>query len=181
MTTAGCADTCSDYAYYGTQFGRECWCGNNAAYDIYGEATCEKACTGDASDVCGGNDAMSVYSTGLVVETPSPVPDIVEETPSPVPDTVPGPTDPAYLGCFGDSQTGRVFTESSASNDMTTGECAATCSAFAYYGTQYGRECWCGNNADYAVYGEASCDMACTGDAADICGGINAMSVYGTA
>ncbi|CAN0049121.1 unnamed protein product, partial [Ectocarpus sp. 6 AP-2014] len=56
-------------------------------------------------------------------------------------------------------------------------ECASTCSAFAYYGTQYGGECWCGNNADYAVYGEATCDMSCTGDAADTCGGINAMSV----
>ncbi|CAN0148389.1 unnamed protein product, partial [Ectocarpus sp. 12 AP-2014] len=157
-----CADTCADYAYYGTQFGRECWCGNNGDYAAYGEAACDMGCTGDSSETCGGFNAMS----------------------------------PGYLGCFGDSQINRVFPVVTDSNSMTTAgcsdtcsgyayygtqfgreECAAFCSAFAYYGTQYGRECWCGNNADYVVYGEASCDMACAGDATDICGGVNAMSV----
>ncbi|CBJ28224.1 glucose sorbosone dehydrogenase [Ectocarpus siliculosus] len=45
-----------------------------------------------------------------------------------------------YLGCFADSQTGRVFSVVTGSSSMTTAECASTCSAFAYYGTQYGGE-----------------------------------------
>ncbi|CBJ28221.1 conserved unknown protein [Ectocarpus siliculosus] len=192
MTTAICASTCADYAYYGTQFGGECWCGNNADYDVYGEATCDMGCTGDSSDICGGFNAMSFYSTGSVVETPSPVPDEVtpspvpdEETPSPVPDEVTPspvvPTEPGYLGCFGDSQADRVFSVVTGSGSMTTAICASTCADYAYYGTQFGGECWCGNNAAYDVYGEATCDMGCTGDSSEKCGGFNAMSVYGTA
>ncbi|CBJ28225.1 glucose sorbosone dehydrogenase [Ectocarpus siliculosus] len=106
MTTAICADTCAEYAYYGTQYGRE------------------------------------IYSTGLVVETPSPVPDV--ETPSPVPDVETASpvvtTEPGYLGCFGDSQTGRVFSVVTGSGSMTTAICAGTCADYAYYGTQFGRE-----------------------------------------
>ncbi|CAM9971229.1 unnamed protein product, partial [Ectocarpus sp. 4 AP-2014] len=158
-----CAGLCSDYAYYATQYGRECWCGNNAAYNINGPGVCDFPCAGDASETCGGNFAMSVYSTG-------------------------------YLGCFADLQTGRVFPVVTGSNSMTTAICADTCAEYAYYGTQYGREpipyrrhpssssngcrqCWCGDNAAYDAYGEATCDMVCSGDATDTCGGTNAMSV----
>ncbi|CAB1116410.1 unnamed protein product [Ectocarpus sp. CCAP 1310/34] len=207
MTTAICADTCAEYAYYGTQYGRECWCGNNADYAVYGEVTCDMECTGDSSATCGGFNAMSFYSTGLVVETPSPVPEVEtpspvpdEETPSPVPDgetpsPVPneetpspvgtGPTEPGYLGCFGDSQIKRVFPVVKASGSMTTAGCADTCSDYAYYGTQFGREAAVlvlsnKSNAHYDVYGGETCDMACSGDALDVCGGVDALSVYST-
>ncbi|CAN0284465.1 unnamed protein product [Ectocarpus sp. 12 AP-2014] len=52
----------------------ECWCGNNAAYNINGPGDCDFPCAGDASETCGGNFAMSVYSTASdPTETPAPV------------------------------------------------------------------------------------------------------------
>ncbi|CAM9919517.1 unnamed protein product, partial [Ectocarpus sp. 8 AP-2014] len=136
--------------------------GNNSAYDTNGAATCDMACSGDADEICGGFDAMSIYSTGSdPVETPTPV-DVVE-TPTPV--DVVDPTDPTYLGCYGDSQTDRVFSVTTDSGSMTSAVCASFCSDYAYYGTQYGEECWCGNNSGYDTYGAATCNMACSGDA----------------
>ncbi|CAM9730307.1 unnamed protein product, partial [Ectocarpus sp. 13 AM-2016] len=159
MTAAFCASFCADYAYYGTQFGEECWCGNNSGYDTLGESTdCTMACPGDADEICGGFNAMS---------TPAPV-DVV------------GPTDATYLGCFIDSQTGRVFSVTTDSGSMTSAFCASFCSDYAYYGTQYGEECWCGNSG-FDEYGESTdCTMECAGDADEICGGFNAMSVQPT-
>lgn len=51
------------------------------------------------------NACPQFYSTGLVVETPSFVPDTV---------------DPVYLGCFVDQQPGRIFTDVNANDGMTT-------------------------------------------------------------
>ena len=39
-------------------------------------------------------------------------------------------------------------------------------------------KCWCGDDSDYDRHGTAVCDMDCTGDASETCGGRNAMSVY---
>ncbi|CAM9875367.1 unnamed protein product [Ectocarpus sp. 13 AM-2016] len=109
MREQTCAGLCSDYAYYATQYEVECWCGNNAAYNINGPGVCDFPCAGDASETCGGNFAMSV-------------------------------PDNAYLGCFADSTTDRVFPAVFDSGGMTTAICADTCAEYAYYGTQYGRE-----------------------------------------
>lgn len=68
--------------------------------------------------------------------------------------------------------------------------CAELCVGSAYFGTQYGGECWCSGpeansafNTDYAALGEGVCDYTCTGHAdnsfiAEICGGFFANSVY---
>ena len=48
-----------------------------------------------------------------------------------------------------------------------------------YAGTQYSKECFCGN--EYDRYGEAdNCDMTCSGEKDQICGGSWAMSVSRT-
>ncbi len=40
----------------------ECWCGNS--YGSVGTAAnCDKPCLGDATKICGGDKAYSVYST----------------------------------------------------------------------------------------------------------------------
>lgn len=40
------------------------------------------------------------------------------------------------------------------------------------------KQCWCGNNAEYDANGVGVCDMACSGDSGELCGGSYAMSVY---
>ncbi|CAM9891045.1 unnamed protein product, partial [Scytosiphon promiscuus] len=59
------------YDYYGTQYGRECWCGSGTPEDTYlrygpalEESSCNVPCTGDATEMCGGHTIMSVYTSG---------------------------------------------------------------------------------------------------------------------
>ncbi|CAN0453007.1 unnamed protein product, partial [Ectocarpus fasciculatus] len=40
--------------------------------------------------------------------------------------------------------------------------CEGHCTNYAYYGTQYGTECWCDDGtAEYDQNGQAVCDMEC--------------------
>jgi Leucine-rich repeat (LRR) protein len=65
MTTEKCLQHCESrgYAYAGTQYGSECFCGNN--YGKYGTASnCNMPCKGNANQTCGGDWANSVYLAG---------------------------------------------------------------------------------------------------------------------
>ena len=97
-----------------------------------------------------------------------------------------------YLGCGTDKVGQRAMTKaSSASDDMTNEKCAKFCSGgdkktegkqFAFFGTQYGRECYCDDDvrADaMPVSGVlGTCKMACGGDGSQKCGGYGAMSIW---
>lgn len=88
----------------------------------------------------------------------------------------------AFIGCFKDPNS--PFDLDGAlerSQANTPQRCIETCRAkgFAYAGVQYGESCLCGNT--YGKFGPAdNCTMQCTGDASQICGGINSNSVYST-
>ncbi|KAG0650392.1 WSC domain-containing [Hyphodiscus hymeniophilus] len=89
------------------------------------------------------------------------------------------------LGCYTDNVSGRALPNSEAvpggSAAMTNEACQSTCLAagFSIAGTEYGRECWCGNAL---VNGGApvsdGCNMACNGNSAETCGGSNRLNVY---
>jgi len=52
--------------------------------------------------------------------------------------TVPGYD---YAGCYTEATSGRALAaKTTYSDDMTIQMCAATCSAYAWFGTEYGRE-----------------------------------------
>ena len=115
------------------------------------------------------------------VTTPPPPP----PPPPVVPPPVTTPTvlgSPRYLGCFRDPNSpfdldGHL--ERSAQN--TPERCIQTCAAkgFRYAGVQYAESCLCGHS--YGRFGPASnCNMACTGNPRQVCGGGNANSVYDT-
>jgi hypothetical protein len=86
------------------------------------------------------------------------------------------------IGCFKDPNNPfdlDGFLERSGSN--TPQHCVETCrtKGFAYAGVQYGESCLCGNA--YGRFGAAdNCNMACTGDSSQTCGGINSNMVYST-
>ena len=90
-----------------------------------------------------------------------------------------------YLGCFKDQgdpygTAGRdISGYKVGSSDMTVQKCTETCGekGFSYAGVQYGKQCFCGDS--YGSSGGASnCNMPCSGDSAQICGGFWANSVY---
>ena len=87
----------------------------------------------------------------------------------------------AYIGCFKDTSVFDLngFLERSSRN--TPEACIAACKArgFKFAGVQYGESCLCGNS--YGRYGAAAnCNMKCTGDPAQNCGGYSANAVYST-
>jgi hypothetical protein len=86
-----------------------------------------------------------------------------------------------YIGCYKDTSAFDLdgFLQRSSSN--TPQSCIATCrgKGFAYAAVQYGQSCLCGNS--YGKYGKAdNCNMPCTGDKGQFCGGYSANSVYST-
>ncbi|CAN0066373.1 unnamed protein product, partial [Sphacelaria rigidula] len=122
-----CATHCSAYAFFGTQYGTECWCGgSNVDYTINGEGTCDYACAGDDSLICGGYYTFTIYRASTEAPTPAP---------TPRPTLYPEP-----VGCYTDKKNERVLTNMLTSDAMTPLICAAHCSNYSYFGTQYGTE-----------------------------------------
>ncbi|CAM9680684.1 unnamed protein product [Pylaiella littoralis] len=165
MTAAFCSLLCSGSPFFGTQYGKECWCGDDSSAQILsanGVTTCRDSCSGDSSETCGDYYAMSVYSRG---------------------DAIPATADDTFtfLGCYADSKDSRSMAKEAVSDDMTAALCAALCGDYPFFGTQYGKECWCGGDDAEAIFeanGAGSCKYHCPGDSSEICGGYDAMSVY---
>jgi hypothetical protein len=66
--------------------------------------------------------------------------------------------------------------------EMTAEFCGDFCIGQGYpmFGTEYSRECFCGTarRAGSVTALEGDCNMACTGDAGEMCGGPSRLSVY---
>ncbi|CAM9418052.1 unnamed protein product, partial [Choristocarpus tenellus] len=168
MTNEVCFTTCSALgaSYFGTQYGEECFCGG-ASTSLDGVSNaCSFACSGDSSQLCGGFEALSVYSIDSDGTAPTPVPPENTFT---------------TVGCLTDSVSSRRFTlGETTSAFMTTQACASYCSGLGatFFGTEYGIECFCGVESASLSGTSADCDVACGGDISDTCGGFNAMNVY---
>ncbi|CAM9482338.1 unnamed protein product, partial [Sphacelaria rigidula] len=176
MTNQMCAGYCGadGFAYSGTQYGFECWCGNSSDYDKHGSSSrCTSPCAGEPTTSCGGKFAMTVSDTAGYVPLP----------PTPAPTGAPtSPTPANTIGCFKDHRLNRIMTSKAfSSSDMTNEKCGLYCMAndFTYSGTQYFTECWCSNSPDYDKHGASSrCTTPCSGGASsEYCGGDYAMTV----
>ena len=93
----------------------------------------------------------------------------------------------SYIGCFKDS--GNPFGLENRDldgfyvnkSDMSIKECISLCRSkkFKYAGVENSSQCFCGNS--YGKYGEAeNCNMKCSGNPNEICGGFWAISLYST-
>jgi hypothetical protein len=91
----------------------------------------------------------------------------------------------SYKGCFADERFDRVLSGIKFANvgqhQVTSTKCVEYCSArgFSIAGTEYGGQCFCGNElARSKQVEESSCNMPCEGDNGELCGGGLALSVY---
>jgi WSC domain-containing protein len=87
-----------------------------------------------------------------------------------------------YLGCFVDHSS-RVLNGHSKYGDasMTNGKCQSLCrnKNFSYAGTEYSRECFCGNTRPTtSVVAESNCNYKCNGNQQEMCGGYWHISIY---
>jgi len=150
-----CRQYCADltYAYAGIEYGDQCFCGDN--YNHTGQlnsTNCNQACS-NASEPCGGNGVVSIYHSG-------------------------------YLGCFLEENNSEDlnYTAIYYSSSMTIGLCREACYNlnYEYAGLEGGNKCSCGNS--FGSFGESpgSCEISCTGDCSENCGGNGYDSVFST-
>lgn len=171
MTEVKCIEICDQkgYSYAGVEYSRECYCG----YAIQStsvkatESSCNTACAGDSSAPCGGPDRLSIFTNG-----------------SPAPVENPGVDDYTSLSCYTDSQTARTLSEFEPTSDniVFVRSCVDTClqKGFLYAGVEYGEECYCGNTIQNSntPTSPSACNMPCTGNKTELCGGSNAINLY---
>lgn len=97
-----CAEYCEGETYFGTQWGIECFCGDERS-DLFKHTTiptCDYPCAGDAEETCGGSSALSLYNYGGA------------------PEGIPEGT--KYLGCYRDVVSDRVLSlKKTVDDDMT--------------------------------------------------------------
>ncbi|KAH8810884.1 hypothetical protein F5884DRAFT_897418 [Xylogone sp. PMI_703] len=87
------------------------------------------------------------------------------------------------LGCFADSTTDRVLQEGSKTD--TTGMTVEACISLAtqagakFAGVEFAQECYWGNTlVDASTANSGDCNMACTGNNREVCGGGNRILIY---
>ena len=159
-------------------------------------------CPGKTSENCGNGNRLSLYSLGgknpftpvvsssssSVSATSTSTGSTVSSTPT-GPSVVPSAGSFGYLGCYTEGSSGRSLSGLSNpvdSSTLTIAKCAAACSSYQYFGTEYSGECYCGNTIGtgsvLATGGndptQNGCSMTCNGDQSTYCGGPNRLSMY---
>jgi hypothetical protein len=167
MTLESCASFCSAFSMFGVEYGRECYCGNAlgaGSTKAPNQADCSFTCPGDGNEYCGAGNRLQLYaynvtstsstsvssssasSSALSVSTSGSATGVTSTSSSIAP-SLTGPTIvPSaglynYMGCFTEGANTRAFGAASYPSDSNTiAQCAAACSAYKYFGTEYGRE-----------------------------------------
>lgn len=90
-----------------------------------------------------------------------------------------------YGGCFIDNANGRIMGYQQAGGSSNTVEnCVASCVSAGYTvaGMEYSSQCFCDNAVIRGgnLTADSQCNMACSGNSAEMCGAGNRMSVYYT-
>ncbi|KAJ7022822.1 hypothetical protein C8F04DRAFT_970959, partial [Mycena alexandri] len=169
MTVEICLDACAAGAFIlgGVEFGHECYCGNALLY-VYTvpQGNCVLPCAGNASELCGGSQALNLYQFADTPFTTGP-PSTVFNYPNWVrwacinegPQFPFGPLDPI------------------AADDMTVGRCLDGCAGagFNAAGLQDGQvssvfHCHIVPNS-WESNTDTDCQKPCLGNATEICGG----------
>ncbi|KAH8882217.1 WSC-domain-containing protein [Thozetella sp. PMI_491] len=170
MTLESCAQNCTGYNYFGTEYGRECYCGWTLDPKLRAtESQCNAACSGNASEICGTGARLSTYQNSIFYP------------PSSAPAHIPSVGGYNWLSCYTEATNSRALLGlASASNGMTVEQCVASCGGYAYAGLEYGRECYCGNSfqAGSIPAPITDCSFLCAGNSSEYCGGSSRLDVY---
>ncbi|CAM9128714.1 unnamed protein product, partial [Laminaria digitata] len=178
-----CARVCKEkhFNVFGTEFGRECFCGDNVPKGEGNADKCEKECAGDGYEICGGHNRINIYEFAGGYESPSSN----DGRPSLKDDAVEGAH---ALGCYEDDSHNRVLGEHSfVDKTGMTAEarglhtiCGHVCyeKGFDVFGTEFGRECFCGKHVPDSDWKADKCDSACTGNEWVACGGRNRINIF---
>lgn len=171
QTVEQCSSQCleANFTISGVEYGVECWCGNlmsSSAVNQTSEAPCNMACSGNANENCGAGNFMNVYSNQVELQ--------------PVQLATVGSF--RSLGCYNDTSNSRVLqgAQPALGQAPSLENCAQKCAGFTYFGVEYANECYCGNTLlnNAAKQAQTDCNMACTGNSLELCGGSGRMGLY---
>lgn len=153
------------------EYGVQCFCDNALSpyATLTTQAGCGKACPGNASEICGDSNRLSVYSNGAPSQSPIPgLPEVVGNY--------------NVYQCMTEATAGRALSGPSYtdSKNMTLENCAKFCNGYLYFGTEYGQECYCGSvfQAGSKVASGNDCSMLCSGSATELCGAGSRLTTY---
>jgi hypothetical protein len=171
MTLESCASFCAGFNYFGVEYARECYCGNsfNTGSVPAPASECSFTCKGAPQQFCGAGNRLSVYTIGAAQSsstssttsrsstssssstssTRTSTTTTTSSTTSSQPTSTTlgrvqnvGPY--GYQGCWTEGNGVRALSgKATASDTMSLDACATFCADFAYFGTEYGRECEC--------------------------------------
>lgn len=199
MTIESCLDTCQSngYTYGGVEWAQECWCGHSLNAVPLSFQQCSMTCSGNSSEYCGAGLALTTYELSGVPAVDSsivpsllPAPTTTTKLSSTSSTSVATSTGPViaqtvgvynFSGCYLDSSN-RVLTQRITSGDGSTESCAASCRqlGLAYFGIEYGGQCYGGTTLTSSVLKPELCNMPCTSNAKELCGGSWGLQVYHT-
>ncbi|KAK0660111.1 WSC domain-containing protein [Cercophora samala] len=169
MTLEKCASSCKEggYALFGVQYNSECFCGTSldAASVLVSETECAMACSGDPLQKCGAGNRLSLYSDPTIEQTEATNLDSIGEF--------------SYRSCWTDDVANRSLAALEHRTDnMTVAKCADICQEYAYFGVEYGRECYCGDDLVGQAALEKDCSVLCVGGGNNWCGGPFRLNLY---
>lgn len=88
----------------------------------------------------------------------------------------------SLLGCYTEATNSRALTTKSYVNTtgMTAEACISFCGGSQYVGVEYAQECYCGSvlQAGSVPANATDCDMDCTGNRWELCGGPNRLNIF---
>jgi hypothetical protein len=199
MTNAKCNAACEDagYTLAGTEYAGECYCdnqlrnGGGPAPD--GNAGCNMACNGNATDFCGGSNRLNLFKlfgSSTPTETPTPTGTVPSETATrtnTATATATGlPEGFEYKGCWVDGPGFRIMNfQQPDDQQMTIASCSNRCADAGYSiaGMEYSYQCFCDNvirQGGSLASDDTQCGMNCAGAADEKCGGPDRLSVWAT-
>ena len=196
---ADCFAQPTKYIFAGTQYHRECWCGNTIPKLKVGDENCNFDCTGNGTQICGGNgyfgggSYISLFAdkerynnggpSGTATGTGTATSTLASTSTSaaPTPSQNPGNDVFEYAGCYAEPPGGGRALSFLTPNDLLTASmCFAQCPRSKYVGLEYGRECWCGDTLNPLVVKkpDTDCNMLCKGNPLEYCGAGSRLSLY---
>ncbi|KAL2075302.1 hypothetical protein VTL71DRAFT_245 [Oculimacula yallundae] len=207
MTSELCASNCAAYQYWGIEYYGECFCGDELAASSTQAPLeeCSFICPGNPNEYCGAGNRLELYrltsaatssrssssvrstSSGSTIRSSSSISVSTRSTTAPTstPTLAIKPRVGNYVrqGCYTEG-TGVRALSGAQFNDyvsMTLELCASNCAGTAYFGVEYGGECYCGQTLDVTSVPAANqldCSFVCPGDASEYCGAGDRLELY---